>query len=410
MQLQEWLNYIASIHNKRVDLSLDRVQEVMQRLTATHRKQYEADGYKPFIITVGGTNGKGSLVYALNQILLDRGLRVAAYTSPHLYQFHERIMIHGVYPSDEDLCQAFAQIEILREGITLSFFEFTTLAAFWLFMQQPLDVWILEVGLGGRLDAVNIMDPDIAVITSIDMDHCAWLGNSITAIAMEKIGIARPDKPLVIFQQFPNEAYTQLQQAGVPCYYPEYIPTLEQAIDAGKISRHTLAKTVCVTRLLPWKITHAQLIASMHKLSIPARKQIFYSYQRTWLLDTAHNPAASQWLQRDIQHRYANKKIYAIFSCLADKDIERIMEPWSASVQHWHVIDLNPHHRAIPRKKLKAWLANKNWSYSLTNLAWLEQNWHPFVSTLPQDENNLIIVFGSFIHLGFIWHQLRSGL
>ena len=406
MNLTQWLDYITGIHVKRIDMGLGRVRQLMDRLCAPDESDKKQPFKKPFVITVAGTNGKGSLVYALNQLLLDSGLQVAAYTSPHLYRFNERMLINGKMVSNDSLCQAFAAIEALRGDIVLSFFEFTTLAAFWLFRRYPLDLWILEVGLGGRLDAVNVIDPDIGVICSIDMDHQAWLGDNLPDIALEKSGIARANRPIIIFEKFPDKALNYLNKLGAQLHYPQPIPVLEAALDQH-LGLQTLAQLAAVKQLLPWKIDDQQTIASMQKLRIPARKQYIQFYHREWLLDTAHNPAASRHLKDYVEHHFPDKTLYLIFACLADKDIEQIIDVWCDTARHWYLIDLEEHHRAIPKTQLLYQFTQKQQPFSLTAYSALDKRWQTFVRHLPQD--GLIVVFGSFIHLGLIWHRLEGG-
>ncbi|HSI29366.1 MAG TPA: Mur ligase family protein, partial [Methylophilus sp.] len=183
--VEAWLSYIESLHPKSIEMGLSRVQAVAARL------QLEF----PFtVITVGGTNGKGSTCAMLERIYATAGYRVGCYTSPHLVQYQERVRLNGALISDDVLCAAFAAVEFAREEIALTYFEMGTLAALWAFEQQPLDVVILEVGLGGRLDAVNIVDADCAIVTNVDLDHMEFLGDTRELIGHEKAGIYRKEQ------------------------------------------------------------------------------------------------------------------------------------------------------------------------------------------------------------------------
>lgn len=195
--LPEWLSYIQSLHHSAIDLGLARVVKMAQSLDLC---QFSCP-----VITIGGTNGKGSCVACLESIYTNAGYQVASYTSPHIIHFNERIKLNGQPIDDQRLMQAFSVIEATRKRCneTLSFFEFTTLAALWLFRQQLPDVILLEVGLGGRLDAVNVVDSDLAIITSIALDHMEWLGSNRCAIAAEKTGIARQGRVLICGDETP---------------------------------------------------------------------------------------------------------------------------------------------------------------------------------------------------------------
>ena len=190
LSLAGWLDHIGQQHPNAIELGLERVREVADRLGL----------HKPakHVITVGGTNGKGSTVAFIESIARAAGLKVGSYTSPHLLRYNERVRIDGEEVSDTSLVAAFEAVEAARGETTLTYFEFGTLAALWLFQQSALDLVVLEVGLGGRLDAVNVVDPDVAVITTVDIDHTDWLGEDREAIGQEKAGIARPWKPLVL--------------------------------------------------------------------------------------------------------------------------------------------------------------------------------------------------------------------
>ena len=180
--LQEWLTHISRVHPREIELGLGRVQCIAQAMSLSKPSK---------VITVAGTNGKGSVVSVMESLLCHAGISVGAYTSPHLHCFNERIRLQGL-PCDEDLiCEAFSEIDAIRGEVSLSYFEFATLAALWIFRRKRVSVALLEVGLGGRLDAVNILDPDVSVITAVGLDHQDWLGDSREEIGLEKAGILR---------------------------------------------------------------------------------------------------------------------------------------------------------------------------------------------------------------------------
>lgn len=188
MNLTDWLGYIESTHPSTIDLTLERIRIVLERLNLNVSFP---------IISVGGTNGKGSTCSILESIYKEAGYKVACYTSPHFLHFNERIKIQGVAVSDELICEAFSKIESAREEVTLTYFEYGTIAAMIIFSEADVDVAVLEVGLGGRLDAVNVFDADCAVVTTVDLDHMDYLGHTREAIGFEKAGIYRTEKTAI---------------------------------------------------------------------------------------------------------------------------------------------------------------------------------------------------------------------
>ncbi|MET0947222.1 MAG: Mur ligase family protein, partial [Pseudomonas sp.] len=185
--LGDWLAYLEQLHPSAIDMGLERSQQVARQLGLTRPA--------PKVITVTGTNGKGSTCAFLAALLQAQGLKVGVYSSPHLLRYNERVQVQGVEATDVELCDAFAAVEAARGDVTLTYFEMGTLAAFWLFERAGLDVAVLEVGLGGRLDAVNLIDADLALVTSIGIDHADWLGDTRESVAFEKAGIFREGRP-----------------------------------------------------------------------------------------------------------------------------------------------------------------------------------------------------------------------
>lgn len=210
--LAAWLSWLETLHPRTIELGLTRIQTVFASL--------EPIKPAPYVITVAGTNGKGSCVALLEAIVLAGGHKVGCYTSPHLLKFNERIKINGQAVTDSVLCEAFAYIDGKRAGISLTYFEFVTLAALYLFHRQTLEVVILEVGMGGRLDAVNIIDPDLAIISGIDFDHMDYLGTTLDAIGFEKAGIMRAGKPAIYGgETIPNSILQHAEQLNVSLFY-----------------------------------------------------------------------------------------------------------------------------------------------------------------------------------------------
>ncbi|MEX2335393.1 MAG: Mur ligase family protein, partial [Pseudohongiella sp.] len=215
LDLAGWLTRIQQLHPNEIDMGLERLNIVARRLGLATGKQADS----PLVITVTGTNGKGSHVAVIDAVLRAAGKRVGSYTSPHLLHYNERICVQGVPVADSAIVQAFVAIEQARQDVSLTYFEFGTLAALMIFQEADLDVMVLEVGLGGRLDAVNIVDADIAVVTSIGLDHQEWLGDTREAIAVEKAGIFRHRKPVVCTESDPPITLLQAASAlSCPVY------------------------------------------------------------------------------------------------------------------------------------------------------------------------------------------------
>lgn len=351
--LKEWLSLLEARHPSEIDLGLERIAKVGQTLKITQPATQT--------ITVAGTNGKGSAVAIMEAVLLSKGRRVGAYTSPHFLNYNERVRINGQPVDDDVLCQAFAEIEAARGAISLSYFEFGTLAALLIFSQAGLDVALLEVGLGGRLDAVNIVDADVGIITSIALDHESWLGDSREQIALEKAGIARANRPLVCADNdMPATLLPQLKILGARphvlggsefCYHSEGEKiTLHCSDDNDR--RHSfrdlplpcvpLPSALCAVQallLLGESMTEQTLEQVFSTTQLPGRLQRLRLDDRNIILDVAHNPAAAQLLAQNLTAHKAGT-IHALFSVMADKDIAGIVSPLCHLVSHWHIAEL----------------------------------------------------------------------
>ncbi|HYE36484.1 bifunctional tetrahydrofolate synthase/dihydrofolate synthase [Methylocaldum sp.] len=351
--LAEWLAWQETLHPKSIDLGLSRVKEVYGRLGNS--------GKPPFTITVGGTNGKGSCVAMLDAILRSEGYRVGTYTSPHLLRYNERICIDGQPSSDDRICGAFERIERVREEITLSFFEFGTLAALDIFDAADLDVQVLEVGLGGRLDAVNIIDADVALIASIDLDHQDWLGDTRTAIGLEKAGIFRSGRPAVVGDidvpaavvQYAEEHDVPLSYLGRDFRYEMLsgswdwlgrnaeltdlpFPALKgdhQLINASAVLE-TLHR---VESRLP--VSPAAIREALRNVTLAGRFQ-YIPGSIPVLLDVAHNPQAVRVLADHLRRQFSGKTIHAVFAVMRDKDISGIINNIKDLVEHWYLAPL----------------------------------------------------------------------
>lgn len=359
--LGEWLEYIGQQHPNAIELGLDRVREVAGRL-GPHKPATQ-------VITVGGTNGKGSTVAFIESIARAAGLKVGAYTSPHLLRYNERVRIDGEEVSDEALVAAFEAVEAARlfllpsgegTGTPLTYFEFGTLAALWLFQQSNLDLVVLEVGLGGRLDAVNIVDPDVAVITTIDIDHTDWLGEDRESIGREKAGIARPWKPLVLGEiDSPSSVLRHAYAIGANAirlgsdFFHEPIDQdqwrwrevgaeleLPNPVLAAPIQRANAATAIAALRALDLAIPLAAFAQGVAKASVPGRLQRFDLQGVPVIVDVAHNPQAARELAQWLQAEPVTGVTHAVFAALSDKDVGGVVAALQQEVAHWHLAGL----------------------------------------------------------------------
>jgi dihydrofolate synthase/folylpolyglutamate synthase len=351
-RLEQWLEWQQSLHPSVIELGLERIAQVWRRLEPGDRVP------RPVIITVAGTNGKGSTVAILESILRQAGYRTAAYTSPHLLKYNERIRCDGRDISDAELMDAFARVEDARCGVALTYFEYGTLAAFHHLLRQRPRVLLLEVGLGGRLDAVNLLDPDVSMITGIALDHCQWLGDSLASIAAEKAGIMRPDRTAVLMQRSSlpllapwvrhyraramslGEHY-RYQRAGSRWHWqglgavyqdlplPALIGDFQLDNAAG-----ALAALDSLKDTLP--VTPEQVAEGLLRVSLPGRMQVLRR-DPLILLDVAHNPQAADTLAENLAKWPCRGRRLACFSMLADKDLAGLVTPLIDRVDHWYL-------------------------------------------------------------------------
>ncbi len=343
--LNDWLQYLENAHQQEIQLGLMRVSTVANRLGLLH--------WDAHVITVAGTNGKGSTVAALEAVYIAAGYNVACYTSPHLIRFNERICVNQQPITDENLCAAFLAIEQGRKDTHLTYFEVATLAALWYFKQCQLDVIILEVGMGGRLDATNILDADLAIITTIDFDHEDYLGHTKEAIGYEKAGILRANRPFIYADDAPPASVLQqalLLNAQMHCLGSQYTfkltedcmqlfsPTTEWVqlprprVNPKAAAAAYIAST-CLQRSLP--VTWPQVAKAMQTVSIAGRQQVLGGDMKT-IYDVAHNPQAVSLLAEFIQQYKPKRMVHAVFSALKDKDLCGLITPMLSSVDCWY--------------------------------------------------------------------------
>ncbi|MEO6366252.1 MAG: bifunctional tetrahydrofolate synthase/dihydrofolate synthase [Luteimonas sp.] len=357
--LSDWLGYIESQHPKSIDMGLERVREVATRMQLPHPARH--------VITVAGTNGKGSTVAFIDSIARAAGWRVGAYMSPHLLVYNERVHLEGREASDEDLVAAFQAVDAARcsppaqiPDIALTYFEFGTLAALWLFARQDLDLVILEVGLGGRLDATNIVDADVAVVTTVDLDHQDFLGNDREAIGFEKAGIARAWKPLVLGEDDPPSSVLRHAYAIGASAVRAGCDYLFEAIDAetwhwrevgfelelpmprlaAPAQLRNAATAIAALRALDAPVTEAAWREGIAAAHLPARLERFVRDGVDIVVDVGHNPQAARELSRWLRETPITGRTIAVFAALAGKDIEGVVAAVAGQIDAWYLAGL----------------------------------------------------------------------
>lgn len=406
LTLARWLDRLEQLHPQAIDMGLERVAAVASRL-----------GIAPVfpVITVGGTNGKGSCCAMLEAILRAAGYRVGCYTSPHLMRYNERVRIDAREAGDEVFCRAFTRIEAARGETSLTYFEFGTLAAMLAFVDAAVDVAIMEVGLGGRLDAVNVFDADCALVASVDLDHQQYLGNTREAIGFEKAGIFRGGRPAVCADSDPPASLVSHARAiGADLYVIDrdfgYVAESQQWRywgPAGK--RHGLPHpalrgefqlgnaSACITALdclaarLPVAaqdvrngLLHAEVAARFQVL--PGRPLV--------VLDVAHNPHAARALAANLASLPGEGRAIAVFSMLNDKDIGGVIDAVKGGITQWFVGSA-PGPRGTSASALALFLAKAGVSAGVEQFSSIEDAWRAACESAT--ENDKIIVFGSFL-------------
>ena len=351
MLLDDWLRRLERLHFKSIDMGLERIRAVADRLDLLSKT--------PFIFTVAGTNGKGSTVALLDAFLRNSGYTTGVYTSPHLIRFNERVCINGAECTDQQLVEAFAAVEAGRGDTSLTYFEFTTLAAIWLFSRSGLDAWVLEVGLGGRLDAVNIWDADIGVVTSVDLDHQSWLGNDRATIGMEKIGIGRVGKPLVIGDpDLPQAVVNRALEAGMSLYRQGkdffYRPAGETwsvtlatpngnrelaDLPRPRVYMQNAATALQAVGLSNFVVDEDAIQQALAEVQPTGRRQII-AHHPDLMIDVGHNPHAARALATHIE-QCDYKKVHCVVGMLADKDITDTLLALLPAVDHWYPVELS---------------------------------------------------------------------
>ena len=404
--LEDWLRHIEQQHPKSIALGLERVARVLQQLHLA----------LPFpVITVGGTNGKGSTCAMLESILRSAGYRTGLYTSPHLLRYNERVRIAGAEAADEALADSFAQVERARGDVPLTYFEFGTLAAFCLLSKDKIDAAVLEVGLGGRLDAVNAVDPDCAVLTSVGIDHVDYLGPTREDIGREKAGIFRAGRPAVVAE--PDPPAPVLSAAGNKLFLGKDFGFQAQAAQwsywgprgkraglawpalRGRIQLRNAAAALCALDSLDLPIAMQDVRRGLAEVELPGRFQVLPGRPQV-ILDVAHNPQAARTLAANLAESGFAPETIAVCGMLRDKDIAAVLRELAPRITRWHVASLR-----TARGASAAQLASH-----------IEGNVHQYDSpasafqaaTAIAGDDDKIVVFGSFFTVADVMAWLKN--
>jgi len=421
--LSEWLAWLETLSPTEINLGLERTEQVLERLELPR---------PPHVLLIAGTNGKGSSVAMTDALLRASALRTGAYTSPHISRFNERIVLDGVPASDADIIAAFERVEAARRDIELTYFEFGTLAAAVVFAAADLDVWILEVGLGGRLDATNAIDPTASLITNVSLDHCDWLGHDVESIAFEKAGVMRPGIPTVfgdkkvpasvvrqasksdaILLQAGRDFDFDSQESGAWSWHgpSRAIENLHPPGLLGEFQKGNAAAVLMLleaaglsaavdTDLINRVLPDVSLAGRLQRLTVdtegyPANE---------WLLDVAHNPAAAEVLAMTLAAIRTDGETIAIVGLLDDKDVEGVVGPLLPQVNQWIAMTADSQ-RAITANELGGRIANLAGRACLvaeSTAAAIE------LARRTASENDRILATGSFFTVSPILEQLAS--
>jgi len=397
--LDDWLDYISLQHPQTIAMGLERVFSVLKKMALKATSP---------VITVGGTNGKGSTCAMLESILRSAGYRTGLYSSPHLVRYNERVRVSGSECEDQLLCDGFAAVEAARGDTPLTYFEFGTLAAFWVFQQMKIEAAILEVGLGGRLDAVNVLDADCAVLTSVGIDHVDYLGPDRESIGREKAAIFRAGRPAVIAE--PDPPRSVLEARGDKLFFRKDFSYAAEggqwsysgpggkraglAYPAlrGQIQLRNASAALCALDALGLPIAMQEIRRGFAEVSLPARFQTLPG-QPQIILDVAHNPQAARTLAENLAASGFAPETYAVCGMLRDKDIAGVLRELAPRVTHWHFATLSGP-RGASADELEARLEKssvRKFDSPATALA---------AALERANRNDKIVVFGSFLTVG----------
>lgn len=395
--LEEWLSYIESIHLTEIDMGLTRIQQVADTLALSFSSAK--------VVTVGGTNGKGTTCAFLENALLKKGHSVAVYSSPHIRLFNERLRINKVDIDNESLIQAFNEIEQKRGDISLTYYEYTTLAALLILKRNQPDFIILEVGLGGRLDATNIIDADISVITTVDLDHQAFLGNDRESIGREKAGIMRQNRPCVVGDVNPptsviehandigcdlflRDQFFHVQLDGNTWQWSTESAVFTQ-LPQPSIPRDNIATALAVLELAQITMSEQDVRELVATTKVPGRTEIHH-LQCDVMFDVGHNPLAARYLAQVVQSA-SYRHVYAVFGMMADKDIKQTIAPLVENIDTWFVGSLSATPRGASAKHIQQFLPKDSKSQTFDNVSDAYK-----MATEQATSDDLVLVFGSF--------------
>jgi len=406
--LSDWLSYLEQLHPSAIDMGLDRSRQVALQAGLSRPA--------PRVVTVTGTNGKGSTCAFVASLLQAQGLKVGVYSSPHLVRYNERVQIQGVEATDAQLCQAFEVIEKARGAVSLTYFEMGTLAAFWLFEQAALDAVVLEVGLGGRLDAVNLIDADMALVTSIGVDHAEWLGNTRESVAFEKAGIFREGRPALCGDIDPPQPLLD-QAHALKCPLSLRGADFDLFIEASSwtwfgtnaqgqrvelrdlplldlpMQNAALALQAYLLLGLPWQdaAIWQALLDTRVTGRLDRRTFEWQGKQLHALLDVGHNPHAAVFLAQRLKQRPVSGKRLAVFGLLNDKDLDGVLGELVGCFSSWAVAPL-PTPRSRSEQEIA--LALQNLGAVVTSYPDVAQALEAQCAQATADDE--IVLFGSF--------------
>ena len=409
--LAEWLAFIERQHPQPIALGLDRVKQVLGRMGVQIRCP---------VITVGGTNGKGSTCAMLESILCAGGQRTGRYTSPHLVRYNERVRVGGLEVDDESLSEGFAAVERARGQTPLTYFEFGTLAAIWVFAEQKIEAAILEVGLGGRLDAVNVLDANCAVLTSVGIDHVDYLGADRESIGREKAGIFRPYRPAVVAE--PDPPRSVLGAVGNKLFLGKDFgftaeeaqwsywgprgrrPGLAHPALRGSIQLRNAAAALCALDTLELAVAMQDVRRGLAEVELPARFQALPGRPQV-ILDVAHNVEAARTLAENLAASGYAPETIAVCGMLRDKDIAGVLRELAPRITRWHFASL-PGARGASAKELEKEIAKAGIAVPVEKH---DSAQSAFASALKRaEEGDKIVVFGSFLTVGEVMAWLKK--
>ncbi|HEU5339055.1 MAG TPA: bifunctional tetrahydrofolate synthase/dihydrofolate synthase [Sulfuricaulis sp.] len=410
--MANWLAWIETLHPRTIELGLDRMQAVLDNM-GLRRPPYG-------VISITGTNGKGSTTVMCETILRHAGYSVGAYTSPHLIRYNERIRLDGRTATDAELCDTFERIDAARGNVPLTYFEFGTVAAFALFDAAKIDIAVLEVGMGGRLDAVNAIDPDVAILTAVDIDHTSWLGHTREAIGREKAGIFRHGRPAICGDPNPPEVVAaesarqgaNLLQIGrdfqIERSATDWTWRFGERLRAGlphpslrgdyQLYNAACALTALEMLALRFPVTQADVREGLLAGVIPGRFQVLPG-RPVRVLDVAHNAQAARSLAATLKQQMIPGRTLAVIGMLIDKDIASVIHPLVDMVDRWYPATLNVS-RGASAAQLMEFLTSTGRCAPARGFDDVHQ---AYAAALQEaNEFDRVIVFGSFHTVGDI--------